>query len=324
MASDELRILCIDGGGIRGIIPATILVELEKRLGKPICELFHLIVGTSTGGILAAGLAKKEPLPAETLLNIYLHRGSEIFKKHFFVGAGLYDPKYLANTLLPFVKDDRLSTPHPGNELMMTSLKEGIPFLFKSWKARTEPQLDMPLVDAMVATSSAPAYFPPHEMNWDNAPRKFVDGGVFANNPVICAHAAVQGFEWKGGAPKTVFVLSLGTAQPAWDVDVKWTVDWLPHIIDILMTGPARAAAYQMSRILSPDNYVRLNTVLTFKSPLDDVSESNVARLHKTATDCCQKDWQSDIDKVVQRLTPPKAPLESLGQFNTIPRFAKF
>ena len=97
------NILSIDGGGIRGIIPAIVLAEIERVTGKPICQLFDLITGTSTGGILALGLVKDsgsgEPqFSAKELIDIYRQRGRDIFSRSFWKGmssvAGLMDEKY--------------------------------------------------------------------------------------------------------------------------------------------------------------------------------------------------------------------------------------
>jgi len=78
-----VRILSIDGGGIRGIIPATILVALEDMAGRSIFELFDGIVGTSTGGILALGLTCPQvngrPRSAVSVRSLYLDRGETIF-----------------------------------------------------------------------------------------------------------------------------------------------------------------------------------------------------------------------------------------------------
>ena len=78
------KILSIDGGGIRGIIPAMILADIEKETGKQIFEMFDLIAGTSTGGILALGLTRPNPFPAQELVNFYKDKGS-------FAGDGLTD-----------------------------------------------------------------------------------------------------------------------------------------------------------------------------------------------------------------------------------------
>ena len=84
----KYKILSIDGGGIRGIIPAIILAEIEQETGKPIFEMFDLIAGTSTGGILALSLTKPNPVqphnahyPAKELVKLYEEKGHEIFSK---------------------------------------------------------------------------------------------------------------------------------------------------------------------------------------------------------------------------------------------------
>ena len=102
-------ILSLNGGGIRGLISARILQELESRSRPRIHELFYLIVGTSTGGILAAGLARPMnaqgggPCPAEELVRLYSERGREIFRRSLWKGVtslgGLSDEKYDAAPL---------------------------------------------------------------------------------------------------------------------------------------------------------------------------------------------------------------------------------
>src|SRR5687767_1913575 len=79
-----MRVLAIDGGGIRGLIPAIVLTELERRAGRRIFELFDLIAGTSTGGILACALCAPDPLPASELVKLYEEEGPEIFDRSIF------------------------------------------------------------------------------------------------------------------------------------------------------------------------------------------------------------------------------------------------
>src|ERR671939_111648 len=82
--AERARVLSIDGGGIRGIIPALVLVELEKRAGKRTFELFDLIAGTSTGGILACALCAPDPLPAAEIVKLYEEDGPEVFERSLF------------------------------------------------------------------------------------------------------------------------------------------------------------------------------------------------------------------------------------------------
>jgi patatin-like phospholipase/acyl hydrolase len=102
MANDPasaIKVLAVDGGGIRGIIPAVILGELQKRLTRKLWQTFDLIAGTSTGGIIALGLGTAcnngKPYSPDQLLNLYLQNGSAIFKKSWLTSLRqLLFPKY--------------------------------------------------------------------------------------------------------------------------------------------------------------------------------------------------------------------------------------
>ena len=76
-----MRILAIDGGGIRGLIPALVLAELERRTGRRMAQIVDLIAGTSTGAIIACALAKPEPLAAAAIADIYVQDGPRIFDR---------------------------------------------------------------------------------------------------------------------------------------------------------------------------------------------------------------------------------------------------
>ncbi len=110
----QFKILSLDGGGIRGIIPARILTTIEDKTKRPIADMFDLIAGTSTGGILATGLAgsvggNKPIRTASELLNMYVDRGSEIFKRSLWKGitsiGGLRDERYSAGPLETVLAD---------------------------------------------------------------------------------------------------------------------------------------------------------------------------------------------------------------------------
>src|SRR3954453_22955898 len=112
-----MRVLSIDGGGIRGLIPALVLAEVERRSQKQVYELFDLFAGTSTGGILACALCAPDPLPASQLVGLYRDRGPDIFDRSLFQriksAEGLLDEKYdaagLDKALEDFLSDKRLS-----------------------------------------------------------------------------------------------------------------------------------------------------------------------------------------------------------------------
>jgi patatin-like phospholipase/acyl hydrolase len=128
-----MRVLAIDGGGIRGLIPALVLAELERRPGRRTFQLFDLIAGTSTGGILACALCAPDPMPASRLVALYTEEGPEIFDRSIFrrirSGEGLLDEKYdsaaLDRTLARLLEEERLSETRP--DLIVPTYDTGAP-----------------------------------------------------------------------------------------------------------------------------------------------------------------------------------------------------
>ncbi len=249
-ARPKYKILSIDGGGIRGIIPALLLSEIERRTQKPIFSLFDLITGTSSGGILALGLTKprlssdiSNNLPvaeytAEDLLQLFLEYGVEIFYEPLFerLLGPLEDiflqPKY------PSESKEEIFRQYFGNALLENNLKEvfvtsydieqRIPIFFtnKIEKQQIESKNfqklcgGFSLLDAALATSATPTYFAPHRLvNPHNSGIAYtlIDGGVFANNPAHLAILEAQ-ISSKRKAQKVlntedILVVSLGTGS---------------------------------------------------------------------------------------------------------------
>ena len=143
-----MRVLAIDGGGIRGLIPALVLTEIERRSQRRIFELFDLIAGTSTGGILACALCAPDPLPALEVVKIYEEEGPEIFSialaQRIRSAGGLLDEKYdsaaLDRALERFLADKRLSEAQPNLIVPAYDTAEPGPYFFKSRKARETPR----------------------------------------------------------------------------------------------------------------------------------------------------------------------------------------
>jgi patatin-like phospholipase/acyl hydrolase len=211
----KYKILSIDGGGIRGIIPAMIIAEIERRTNKPICQLFDMIAGTSTGGILALGLTKPHPdnpqIPhykAKELIDLYREEGKRIFHqdwidRHEKLRELFLKPKFASNgreeVLAEYLgKETRIQDALA--EVLITSYETElrIPVYFTSNKeAEKTSGLDfhrvcqsITMVEAAMATSAAPTYFEPVLVPTDNKPNGFyslIDGGVFANNPTSLA-----------------------------------------------------------------------------------------------------------------------------------------
>lgn len=296
------RILSIDGGGIRGILPAALLVALEGRLGKPICDAFDLIAGTSTGGIIGCGLAIA--LPATQLVDLYVNKGGGIFARNIgdeiaSVG-GVAGPKYQATALeaeLKAVLGDAwlsdvktrllvpsycIQLPRPmdldGDGLQQSAGS----WLFASWFAQNDDAEDFQLWQVGRATSAAPTYFPAARIvNMLGAVFYTVDGGVFANNPAGLAIAKAKQL-WPG---EDILCVSIGTggnvtafdgaAAQAWG-----DVQWAPVITSASIDGSADAVSISARSEIGA-KYVRAQIALSppVNDAFDDASPSNIAAL---------------------------------------------
>lgn len=218
------RILCLDGGGIKGTQPAAFLATLEEQVGRPLGQYFDLIAGTSTGGILALGLALG--LTAKDLLNLYEKRGPKIFgqpenptePKSFFgrlrdIRRHATQPKHDAEVLreeLHAVLGDALIADAKTRLIIPAWDADGrCPYIYKtSHHERFSTDYKRSMLDAAMATAAAPTYFKRHKTAEDVG---LLDGGVWANNPI--AVATVEAITCLGWRPEDLRILSLGCAD---------------------------------------------------------------------------------------------------------------
>ena len=302
-----MRVLSIDGGGIRGLIPALVLAEIERRSQKRVWELFDLIAGTSTGGILACALCAPDPLPAEQLVGLYEEEGPHIFERSTWQRIhsveGLLDEKYdataLDRALERFLSNKRLAETKPDLLVPAYNLGEPGPYFFKSRKAREKGE-DFSLSVVARATSAAPTYFEAFQV--DGHP--LIDGGVFANNPAMCAYAEVIRFQ----PAAEVVLLSLGTGQRTRkysfdEIDHWGVVQWARPILDVVFDGVSDAVHYQLQQALEERNYWRLQVELTdANDDLDDAGEINLARL-RAHGEALVAESSAAMDEAIARLT---------------------
>ena len=291
-----MKLLAIDGGGIRGLIPALVLAEIERRCGRRIHELFDLIAGTSTGAILACALAEPDPLPAARIANLYVEEGPRIFDrsllKRITSADGLIDERYesggLVDTLTRYLGTARLADARPEVLLTVYDLERRRAVLLG-------PRDDVSMVDAAHASSAAPTYFEPVRVGGAT----LVDGGVFATNPAMLAFAAA------GRAPE--LLLSLGTGEHTrplpYDEVRDWgRLEWAQPILDVVFDGTADAVDLELSALLGT-SYVRLQTPLDEASDdLDDASAQNLAALRGEAERLIAA-RDAEIDRVCEALT---------------------
>jgi patatin-like phospholipase/acyl hydrolase len=292
------RVLSCDGGGIRGLIPAEFLGIIERKTGKPTSDMFHLLAGTSTGGIIAAGLSVPEEggpkYSALDIVKLYTENGSTIFDKRwgpFNLFARPFFSRYKSNGIIRVLDekfgDTKLSDAR--NDLLITSydLYNGESCFFKN----KTPYM---MKDALCCTSAAPTFFPPFKLkmldsqgqpleNEQGQPviRKMIDGGVYANDPALCS--LIEAVELYPNAD-SYFMLSLGTGYAKTSCDPEGLFGWGIHISDILMNSASlnvRHAIKEMGAIYKKRvYYARLQVKLDDEhSQMDDVSVSNMEYL---------------------------------------------
>jgi patatin-like phospholipase/acyl hydrolase len=190
------RILSIDGGGIRGIIPASTLVALEKQIGKPAREVFDFVAGTSTGALISAALAAG--VSAEHILEIYTNRANEIFTP----------PKFIADAKR-FVEGYSYD---PANIKKVLDSEFGAAAKWVLNESPVRILITAKGIDthAWYFVRSAPTYFSPWTIDIAGKPTVLVDGGVgVAGNPVY--QACVEAFYFDDFTPADTRVVSLGT-----------------------------------------------------------------------------------------------------------------
>lgn len=311
-----ITVLAIDGGGIRGIIPATYLDEIEKRCQKSVSRLFDIIAGTSTGGILAAGLtvpdASGRPrYSAADLRETYLSSAGALFPRSALrslstlggLTGPIYSPKPLERMLNAYFGEVRLS--ETLTEILVTAydMASSTPWFFKTSFARQNPApVDNPLLSQVVrATSAAPTYFPP--LNMDGL--CLVDGAVFASNPALCAYA--QACRMFPGEHE-ILVVSLGTGlqnhdRSAWEVSHWGIMDWAVPISTVMMNSSSATVNYQMQALAGEENYVRFQVNLDKGAGrMDDADNKNLRYLDSLSRTAVTADAPL-LDKLCRRLT---------------------
>lgn len=335
--SDTIRILSIDGGGIRGIIPAMVIQALLGE--RKAQDAFHIIAGTSTGGIIACGLAKADPVDIKDIIDLYVEHGGEIFRQCLLQPIHyVYGPKYRPNALEKYLTEELGGTylsDVSNVELLVPSYAISLPveqppgntcapMFFRSWQARglalpggaRREDYDFKLDAIGRATSAAPTYFPPATIE-NRAGQSFtmIDGGVFANNPTLSAIVeAVHLYH-----ERKLLVVSIGTGSEPVRVNARraphWgELGWAVPIMSVFMAGSAQTVAFETDELIGPDRHWRLDISLATKTPegeivdgaLDDASPANIKALVDKANQLIETEHRK-IDHLREILAEPKA-----------------
>jgi patatin-like phospholipase/acyl hydrolase len=309
-----VRILAIDGGGIRGIIPAIVLADLERRAARPVAELFDLLAGTSTGGVLACALLHPtRPRTAAALVELYREEGPRIFRlplgRRVATGFGLLEERYDDDDLNAVLERELGDAPlaEARRDLLVTAydLEARRPYLYKSWRPTAGRQT---LREAARATSAAPTYFEPLRVVDPQTGRamSLVDGGVFATNPSLCALAEVRRRDLPG-VPRLV---SLGTGELTRRIRHEeaagWgLVEWVRPLLDVVFDGVADTVDYQALHLLD-GRYDRFQVALDrgTSDALDDARPENLERLEARGRELVAASAGA-LERLAEQLTAP-------------------
>lgn len=259
--------LSIDGGGVRGVLPASFLAAVEQQIQGDLVDYFDLVVGTSTGGIVALGLGAG--LSAAEVRDFYLERGPRIFtgsrlRKARQWATAKYDPEQLRQELEDVLGQRRIGESKTRLVIPSMDVDSG---RVRLWKTAHHPRLAQDyahlMVEAAMATSAAPTFFRAH-LTQEGVP--LVDGGVFANNPAgLAAVEAVGVLNWPRDE---IAILSLGCGAEALDVRTRgwWRSGILgvaPKLSAVFLAAQSDASSGMATHLLADrTKFVRISPML--------------------------------------------------------------
>lgn len=332
-----VTILSIDGGGIRGILPARILHEVRRRLNiagerRPLSDLFDLMAGTSTGALITLGLSLRNRdgtalFTPTQVLELYERRGMEIFppsiRPTLLTAVQAFRYKYSPASFESLLLDlfGNKSLNDAATNLLITSFDTQAmqPHCMKKRPRRGNWIEDSNYLmrDAARASAAAPTYFPPAQISpiGDESTRfSLIDGAVFANNPSGLAYVeSVKIFP----AESDFLILSLGTGNLqrgyTYEEVHSWGyLEWVNPMKgfplgSIMSAGQSEAVSHQLKR-LNGVRYIRLNMPINDCAiAMDDASQKNLSCLARLA-DHMIETFDSEIDDVCRILEMKEQP----------------
>ena len=329
------NILSIDGGGIRGVIPATILMNLENKIKeksgddtKTIADYFDLIAGTSAGGLISLTLitpdstTERAKYSAKDMLDVYLQRGNDMFNVDFwrkstradFMSNENFSNEGLKNVLNDLFGDLYLSELLKPSLITAYNVCNNKGKFFNKMDAVKDPKHDFLVKDVAYSTVAAPTYFEHSQIKSKaNKPLTLIDGGVFANNPTLCAYAEVRRQFYKHPTVKEMNILSIGTGYTKQTFNHKETQDWglikwAKPLLSIMMNGSALTVDYQVRQMYDavnrPNHYLRIDSELHHADPdMSNATPENLEKLQEDAAEIVQQ-YDKQIDAFVEIMCP--------------------
>lgn len=340
------RILSIDGGGIRGIIPGMILVALEEKIQNAthnpkayLADYFDFFAGTSTGGILLSILLcpddenpHLQKYTAKQALDIYLEHGVEIFSakpwrrflSKFGLISELYDATILEKILKGYFGNKKLSELLRPCIITAYDIELRKNHLFRQQKAISHGNSrDFYIKDVCRATSAAPTFFSVAEI-FSLAKTRYplVDGGVFAHNPSLSALLEVMK-TYKTNKIDDIWILSLGTglskiSYQYEDFKKKMAISIGPALVDIMSSSSAESTNYFLNQLFRSvnevNNYIRIDpsNLSSINSSMDAATDSNIQKIVSLG-DKLVSENEDLLDKIVTSLIEDKRTKEDVS-----------
>jgi hypothetical protein len=326
-----VRILSLDGGGVRGVAEARFLQHLEKKLGRSTSDTFHLIGGTSAGGVLATFLtvpeapgSTKAKYSAKNLVDILMKRSADMFVPLYISLGGLFGPKYKTERFRSVASEYLLD--EETNNTTIPTMVIAYDMQIQDFKAITswDEEEIFKKVDAVNSTAAAASYFQPCRISPVNDPEKsyiLTDGGVGANNPTL--FLLTKAMELYPDADHFE-VLSVGSGyanRPLFYEDMKdaGLIQWIPHLTRIFINGQTTKDHKFLTRMFSSESdlqdikqplfrgkYSRWSPLLSRENTkLDNTDNINLMTI-VSATDHYVELRQREFEELVDRLRNPK------------------
>lgn len=331
MDKNDYWILALSGGGARGLFTASILEQLEDRLGAPIATKFDLIAGTSVGGILALGIANE--VPAFKMRELF-NKTDRIFNKGCWLfnlpllNLPLFSANYSSEHLKRLLEDPSVFGSNTIGDLKhrviipAINYTKGEPSFFKTPHHETfSRDWKHSLVDVALATSAAPTYFPIHRFNHQH----YVDGGLVANAPgLVAVHEALH-FAGKPDISK-INVLSIGTAAGGTSYDPAilpnigallgkkstryWlTKGWGLRLFELTISSQEAMSNYMLRHWIGSRHHlidVKPQNEQSKYLSLDDVSEEAKEALLGQALTCGQSLLNNELTEAIKNHQPAR------------------
>lgn len=303
-----LQILSLDGGGLKGLFGAALLAGLEKDFGTSMAEHFDLIVGTSTGGLVALGMGAG--LPLSDMVGFYEQLGPKVFKggpvrNLTKLVRPMHPGQPLRDALEQIFEQRTLGQSEKRLVIPSYSLDDNEVYLFKTpHHSRLTRDGRERMVDVALATSAAPTYLPAARLR----NQRLIDGGVWANNPTFVGVA--EAISMLGARLDQVRVLSIGTTDPVTDLPDSLmcggVLQWAKHAPQLILRAQSLGTLHAAEHLLGQaGRLTRINCpVPEGLFDLDKLSPSRIQGLAETVGRKCSPQVRPFTEHVASRYVP--------------------